>query len=251
MLRLPFDPSTDYYGLLGVSAEATEEQIRRAYRRLAKAFHPDLNAGSRVAQARMARINRAKEILLDPDVRAEYDYARRHRRAVAVAAVSAPPGRHAEWSAPASPNYRHSVTPPTVGARAAAVRTAKGGLDRTTVMMGLLVVPLLLALVLYVVDAVQVASRPLPRAMDIPLAPSPRTNPTAVARAAYTMVHGQPPSRYAGQAAYNVTHTFADFSPEAQTLRQVGRVLRDAGTSGDVEQWDRAVAVLCAMAGQC
>src|SRR5918911_1333467 len=79
MPRVTFDPATDYYSLLGVAANASAEEIQAAYRRLAKAYHPDLNAGSSVAAARMARLNVAKSVLLDPSTRAAYDQLRRLR----------------------------------------------------------------------------------------------------------------------------------------------------------------------------
>src|ERR671933_1814194 len=85
MPRVPFDPATDYYSLLGVAANASAEEIQAAYRRLAKAYHPDLNAGSSVAAARMARLNVAKSVLLDPATRAAYDQLRRLRGARAAA----------------------------------------------------------------------------------------------------------------------------------------------------------------------
>src|SRR5438477_10170731 len=79
MARVPFDPATDYYQLLGVPPGASAEDIQAAYRRLAKEYHPDLHAGSAVAAARMARVNAAKAVLLDRDTRAIYDEMRAQR----------------------------------------------------------------------------------------------------------------------------------------------------------------------------
>ena len=70
MARVPFDPSTDYYQVLGVGPGADNEEIQAAYRRLAKEYHPDLHADSLIAAARMARVNVAKSVLLDRDTRA-------------------------------------------------------------------------------------------------------------------------------------------------------------------------------------
>src|SRR5438270_1989195 len=79
MPRVAFDPAIDYYKILGVEPGAPVEAIQAAYRKLAKAFHPDLNAGSSVAAERMARLNVAKAVLLDPQTRDVYDQARASR----------------------------------------------------------------------------------------------------------------------------------------------------------------------------
>lgn len=63
----------DPYQVLGVARDATEEQIRRAYRRLAKQYHPDLNPGDKAAEERFKAVSGANEILSDPERRARYD----------------------------------------------------------------------------------------------------------------------------------------------------------------------------------
>src|SRR5262245_27829036 len=67
----------DYYRILGVHLEATEDEIRRAYRRLALQWHPDRNAGSAEASERFKEISEAYGVLMDRTRRAEYDRVRR------------------------------------------------------------------------------------------------------------------------------------------------------------------------------
>lgn len=63
----------DYYAILGVSRTADSEEIKRAYRRLARKYHPDLNPGDRKAEAMFKDINEAYEVLSDTDKRRKYD----------------------------------------------------------------------------------------------------------------------------------------------------------------------------------
>ena len=63
----------DLYIVLGLAHGATEADIKRAYRRLARRFHPDINPGDRVAEARFRQIVDAYEILMDPQRRLRYD----------------------------------------------------------------------------------------------------------------------------------------------------------------------------------
>ena len=63
----------DPYGLLGVSRGASEEDVRKAYRRLAREYHPDANPGDIKSEERFKEIQQAYEILSNPNKRREYD----------------------------------------------------------------------------------------------------------------------------------------------------------------------------------
>jgi molecular chaperone DnaJ len=63
----------DYYQILGVSRNASEKEIKQAYRRLARKHHPDLNPGDKSAEARFKEINAAYEVLSNPEKRKKYD----------------------------------------------------------------------------------------------------------------------------------------------------------------------------------
>lgn len=63
----------DYYKILGLDKSATDEDIKKAYRKLARKHHPDLNPGNAEAQKKFQQINEANEVLSDPEKRKKYD----------------------------------------------------------------------------------------------------------------------------------------------------------------------------------
>ncbi len=63
----------DLYAILGLKPTASPADIKRAYRRLARRYHPDVNPGDRAAESRYAQISKAYEILIDPERRRSYD----------------------------------------------------------------------------------------------------------------------------------------------------------------------------------
>src|SRR5205814_8161200 len=63
----------DYYKVLGLDKNATQDDIKKAYRKLARKHHPDLNPNDKEAHKRFQQINEANEVLSDPEKRKKYD----------------------------------------------------------------------------------------------------------------------------------------------------------------------------------
>ena len=63
----------DYYEVLGVEKNASEAEIKKAYRKLAMKYHPDQNPGDKTAEEKFKEVNEAYEILSDADKKARYD----------------------------------------------------------------------------------------------------------------------------------------------------------------------------------
>jgi curved DNA-binding protein len=63
----------DYYAILGVNKNASADDVKKAYRRLARKYHPDLNPGDKTAEAKFKEITEANEVLSDVDKRTQYD----------------------------------------------------------------------------------------------------------------------------------------------------------------------------------
>ncbi len=246
--RAGFDPSVDYYRLLGVSPSASMSELRAAYRRLAKAYHPDLHAGSTVAAARMARLNEAKAVLLHQTSRAAYDAARSQRYGAGTHR-SANAGRTSYTRQAPIIRPRPATAPPPPPPAS----TSSGGwLDRQTLILLAMAFPFVSALLIYMYDAVQVAAQPPRHATsDLALAPVTRASPQRVAQAAYALVAGRAPNPTAGAAAYNVIRSLVDASPEASWLHAIGYRLYRAGYERNTEAWNEAVHDLCRLSDQC
>jgi len=82
----------DYYEVLGIKRGASEDQIKQAYRKLARKFHPDLNPGDKSAEEQFKGLQEAYDVLSDPENRKLYDQYGDNWRAVKSGAGAPPPG---------------------------------------------------------------------------------------------------------------------------------------------------------------
>lgn len=79
-----------YYEILGISKTATLEEIKQAYRQLARQYHPDLNAGDKEAEDSFKLINEAYQVLSDPDRHQDYEEYDRYSQPANTAKTPSP-----------------------------------------------------------------------------------------------------------------------------------------------------------------
>lgn len=72
-MNLDFDPKKNYYDILGVSEDADQDEIKKAYRKAAMKYHPDRNKGDAAAEEKFKEINEANEVLSDTDKKSQYN----------------------------------------------------------------------------------------------------------------------------------------------------------------------------------
>src|SRR5262249_35688709 len=88
----------DYYSILGVSKTASDKDLKQAFRKMARKFHPDVNPGDKAAEAKFKEINEAYEVLGDPDKRKKYDELGANWRAYENVPPGAGFGGQPEWN---------------------------------------------------------------------------------------------------------------------------------------------------------
>ena len=103
----------DYYKILGVSKTASEQDIKKAYRKLARKYHPDLNPNDKEAEKKFKAVNEANEVLSNPENRKKYDqYGKDWEHAEAFEQAKRGQGQRGGTSGQALSAPLHPHTPP-------------------------------------------------------------------------------------------------------------------------------------------
>jgi hypothetical protein len=178
---LPFDP----YAVLGVSPSASTDDIRHAYRVLARRFHPDADGHDPRAAAMFARATEAYDFLVDDDRRRSYDLRRAASAGPRAARVAPGPTGNTAVRGPAA-EWPRRPTAPRTPAKPQGKRERDGN-DEFRLMVFLAKV-VLVVVVLIVAAALLLAFRPPPKCGPDTPANAPCT-PTAMARSWPAVVH--------------------------------------------------------------
>jgi len=102
----------DYYKILGVNKEADQKEIKKAFRRLARKHHPDVNPGDQSSEEKFKEINEAYEVLSDPEKRQKYDQFGAHWRQYQRAGGQAQDFDWSRWQTqPGGGGYARTVSP--------------------------------------------------------------------------------------------------------------------------------------------
>src|ERR1700744_631162 len=86
---MPPTQQKDYYAILGIKKAATQDEIRKAFRKLARKYHPDVNPGDKKAEERFKEISEANDVLSDEKKRKVYDQLGFYSDNIAPAAAEA------------------------------------------------------------------------------------------------------------------------------------------------------------------
>lgn len=98
----------DYYTILGVPRTATQHEVKKAFRKLARQHHPDVNAGDKGSEEKFKKVNEAYEVLSDPDKRKKYDQFGQHWKSGQQ--WSPPPNWQEQGQPGGGGNFRYTTT---------------------------------------------------------------------------------------------------------------------------------------------
>ena len=119
----------DYYATLGVPKTATDAEIKKAFRKLAREHHPDVNPGNKSAEAKFKEINEANEVLGNPESRRKYDDLGANWRNYENAGPqpsSHQPGHHTRRTRTVTPDDMEATEPVRGGVNASAPVGVRG-----------------------------------------------------------------------------------------------------------------------------
>ena len=139
----------DYYKILGVNKDASQDDIKKAYKKLARQYHPDLNPNDPDAHRKFQEINEANEVLSDPEKRKKYDQYGEN-------------WKHADEFEAQRKQYGQQVAALAVASRTAEVRIGPppAMMESSRISLSLCLVPAGVAVAVLIMDSVDRITRP-------------------------------------------------------------------------------------------